>query len=37
MGDAPFVDKLQEISETNSNLVVQIHRMGAIKAAEIAV
>ena len=28
----PFVDKLQEISETDSNRVVRIHCMGAIKA-----
>ena len=28
----PFIDKLQEISETDSNRVVRIHCMGAIKA-----
>ena len=28
----PFVDKLQEISETDSNRVVRIHCIGAIKA-----
>ena len=32
----PFVDKLQEISETDSNRVVRIHCMGAIKAIEKA-
>ena len=30
----PFVDKLQEISETDSNRVVRIHCIGAIKATE---
>ena len=29
----PYIEKLQEMAETDSNRVVRIHSLGAIKAA----